>query len=203
MPVTHGNVRAFLDAAQQRYQLTSQDRLSQTFDQTFDLSVFDLFMAWEHGARVCAMDSLELLAPFNYLERNGITVWFSVPSVAAVLNKRDALTPGRMPTLRWSLFCGEALPRQLAEAWQAAAPNSTVENLYGPTELTIACSVHRWDPATSPQLCVHDNVPIGEVFPGCTRSSSTRTSCRCPTATPASCASPTRRPPRATGRHRS
>ncbi|WP_327070948.1 amino acid adenylation domain-containing protein [Kitasatospora sp. NBC_01250] len=166
VPVTHGNARAFLDAAQQRYRLTPQDRLSQTFDQTFDLSVFDLFMAWEHGARVCAMDSLELLAPFGYLERNGITVWFSVPSVAAVLNKRDALTPGRMPTLRWSLFCGEALPRQLAEAWQAAAPNSTVENLYGPTELTIACSVHRWDPATSPELCVHDNVPIGEVFPG-------------------------------------
>lgn len=165
VPVTHRNVRSFLTAAQQRYRLTPLDRLSQTFDQTFDLSVFDLFMAWEHGARVCAMDPLELLAPFNYLERNGITVWFSVPSVAAVLSKRSALTPARIPTLRWSLFCGEALPRHLAEAWQAMAPNSTLENLYGPTELTIACSAYRWDPATSPALCVHDNVPIGELFP--------------------------------------
>ncbi len=166
VPVTHGNVRAFLDAAQRRYGITPRDRLTQTFDQTFDLSVFDLFMAWEHGARVCVMDPLELLAPFKFLERNGITVWFSVPSVATVLNKRGALTPGRMPTLRWSLFCGEALPRQIAEVWQAAAPHSTVENLYGPTELTIACAVHRWDPATSPKLCVHDNVPIGDLFPG-------------------------------------
>jgi amino acid adenylation domain-containing protein len=166
VPVTHTNVRAFLDVNQDRYRLTPEDRLTQTFDQTFDLSVFDLFMAWENGARVCAMDPIELLAPFKYLERNGITVWFSVPSVAAVLRKRGVLLPGTMPTLRWSLFCGEALPRATAEAWQAAAPYSTVENLYGPTELTIACTVHRWDPVTSPAACVHDNVPIGRPYPG-------------------------------------
>ncbi|WP_129306940.1 amino acid adenylation domain-containing protein [Streptomyces sp. L2] len=166
VPVTHANARAFLDVNQDRYRLTPDDRLTQTFDQTFDLSVFDLFMAWENGAAVCAMDPIELLAPFRYLERNGVTVWFSVPSVAAVLRRRGVLGPGTMPTLRWSLFCGEALPRATAEAWQAAAPYSTVENLYGPTELTIACTVHRWDPVMSPDACVHDNVPIGRAYPG-------------------------------------
>ncbi|MFF9347264.1 amino acid adenylation domain-containing protein [Streptomyces sp. NPDC014734] len=166
VPVTHGNVRAFLDANRDRYRLTPDDRLTQTFDQTFDLSVFDLFMAWDNGARVCSMDPIELLAPFRYLERNGITVWFSVPSVAAVLRRRGVLRPGTMPTLRWSLFCGEALPRAIAEDWQAAAPHSTVENLYGPTELTIACTAYRWDPATGPAECVHDNVPIGRPYPG-------------------------------------
>lgn len=166
VPVTHGNVRAFLDSNQARYRLTPQDRLTQTFDQTFDLSVFDLFMAWENGARVCSMESIELLAPFKYLERNGITVWFSVPSLAAVLRKRGVLGPGTLPTLRWSLFCGEPLPRATAEAWQAAAPSSTVENLYGPTELTIACTAYRWDPRTSPAECVHDNVPIGQPYDG-------------------------------------
>ncbi len=166
VPVTHGNVRAFLDANQDRYRITPDDRFTQTFDQTFDLSVFDLFMAWENGARVCSMESIELLAPFGYLERNEITVWFSVPSVAAMLRKRGALRPATMPTLRWSLFCGEALPRATAEAWQAAAPGSVVENLYGPTELTIACTAHRWDPVTSPAACVHDNVPIGRPYPG-------------------------------------
>ncbi|ARF56596.1 amino acid adenylation domain-containing protein [Streptomyces gilvosporeus] len=166
VPVTHANVRSFLDTNQDRYRLTPDDGLTQIGDQTFDLSVFDLFMAWENGARVCATDPQELLAPLPYLERNGITVWFSVPTVAAVLRKRGVLTPGSMPTLRWSLFCGEALPRATAEAWQAAAPGSTVENLYGPTELTIACTVYRWDPRTSPAHCVHDNVPIGQPYPG-------------------------------------
>lgn len=165
VPITHSNVRAFLDVNQDRYGLTPDDRLTQIGDQTFDLSVFDLFMAWENGARVCAMDPTEVPAPFSYLERNGITVWFSVPSVAAMLRNRGVLTPGSMPTLRWSLFCGEALPRATAEAWQAAAPASTVENLYGPTELTIACTAYRWDPQTSPAQCVHDNVPIGQPYP--------------------------------------
>jgi acyl-CoA synthetase (AMP-forming)/AMP-acid ligase II len=72
------------------------------------------------------------------------------------------------PTLRWSLFCGEPLPRASAEAWQTAAPNSAVENLYGPTELTIACLVHRWDPKRSPESCVNDVVPIGIPFEGLT-----------------------------------
>ncbi|HEY5879266.1 MAG TPA: amino acid adenylation domain-containing protein [Nakamurella sp.] len=166
VPITHGNVRAFLDANQARYRLAPSDRLSQTFDQTFDLSVFDLFMAWDNGASVYSMDPIELLAPFRFLERNQISVWFSVPSVAALLLKRGVLKPGRMPTLRWSLFCGEVLPRTVAQAWQAAAPRSIVENLYGPTELTIACAAYRWDPRTSPASCERDVVPIGEIYQG-------------------------------------
>lgn len=166
VPITYGNVRAFLDHNLERYQLTPADRLSQTFDQTFDLSIFDLFMAWESGACVCSMEPIELLAPFRFLEQQQITVWFSVPSVAALLLKRGALIPGRMPGLRWSLFCGEALPRATAEAWQAAAPHAVLENLYGPTELTIACAAYRWHPEQSPQECVQDLVPIGEVYPG-------------------------------------
>jgi acyl-CoA synthetase (AMP-forming)/AMP-acid ligase II len=88
-----------------------------------------------------------------------------VPSVAHVLRKRGVLRSGTMPGLRWSLFCGETLPKATAQQWQAAAPNSVVENLYGPTELTIACTVHRWDPATSPDHCVYDSVPIGQPYP--------------------------------------
>jgi acyl-coenzyme A synthetase/AMP-(fatty) acid ligase len=49
---------------------------------------------------------------------------------------------------------------------QAAAPNSVVENLYGPTELTIACLAYRWDPDSSPARCVNELVPIGRPYPG-------------------------------------
>lgn len=166
VPITHGNTRAFLDTNHARYDFGPEDRFSQTFDQTFDLSVFDLFMAWESGARVCSMRAIELLAPFRYLEDQQITVWFSVPSAAGVLMKRGALRPDTMPTLRWSLFCGEGLPQATAEAWQAAAPRSTLENLYGPTELTIACAAYRWHPETSTSHCVNSLVPIGAVYPG-------------------------------------
>jgi acyl-coenzyme A synthetase/AMP-(fatty) acid ligase len=71
-----------------------------------------------------------------------------------------------MPTLRWSLFCGEPLVQRSAEAWQAAAPNSILENLYGPTELTIACFAHRWNASTSPAMCRNGIVPIGRPYEG-------------------------------------
>ena len=166
VPVTHRNIRSFLDTNLARYRFTPQDRLSQTFDQTFDLSMFDLFMAWESGASVCVVQPIELLAPARAVERLGISVWFSVPSVANRLLDQAALLPGSLPGLRWSLFCGEALPRATAEAWQAAAPGSVLENLYGPTELTVACAVYRWDDGHSPAQCVNGVVPIGRIYPG-------------------------------------
>ncbi|MGY8739002.1 MAG: AMP-binding protein, partial [bacterium] len=43
---------------------------------------------------------------------------------------------------------------------------STLENLYGPTELTIACTLYRWDPARSPGDCELGFVPIGDPYPG-------------------------------------
>ncbi|HLX83579.1 MAG TPA: amino acid adenylation domain-containing protein [Terriglobales bacterium] len=166
VPILHSNVRAFINWAMEHYQFGPDDRFSQAFDQTFDLSIFDLFVAWQAGACVYAMSPVDLLAPSRFINKNELTVWFSVPSVPAQMRKRDLLGPHTLPTLQWSLFCGEPLSRASAEAWQAAAPNSVVENLYGPTELTIACTVHRWDPRVSPALCAcaNDVVPIGRPF---------------------------------------
>ncbi|TXH77675.1 MAG: D-alanine--poly(phosphoribitol) ligase [Lysobacteraceae bacterium] len=164
VPISHRNARAFIDFNAERYALGPADRLSQTFDLTFDLSIFDLFMAWQAGAAVCVLQPIELLMPFRSIEQHGITTWFSVPSVATHLIRNGLLKPNSMPGLRWSLFCGEALPRGVAEAWQAAAPNSVLENLYGPTELTIACAAYRWDSVKSPSECAQDLVPIGHPY---------------------------------------
>lgn len=166
VPVTHGNVVSFMDVMSGRYGICAEDRFSQTFDQTFDLSVFDLFMAWSNGACVYSLSTIELLAPTKFINKHKLTVWFSVPSLPAQMIRRNTLTPNSMPTLRWSLFCGEPLPVRTAELWQQAAPQSTVENQYGPTELTIACFVHRWDPQTSARISQNSVVPIGRPYPG-------------------------------------
>jgi amino acid adenylation domain-containing protein len=166
VPVSHANVLHFLDVMGERYRLSAEDRLSQTFDQTFDLSVFDLFMAWECGASVHVPSPIDLVAPTSFVNRHELTVWFSVPSIPALMRKKNVLRADSLPTLRWSLFCGEALPRETAEEWQAAAASSIVENLYGPTELTIACFAYRWDPERSPAECVNELVPIGRPYAG-------------------------------------
>ena len=164
--VAHRNVNAFLKAMAERYEVTPDDRLSQTFELTFDLSVFDLFLAWECGARVCIPTHAQKMLPSKYIQESEITIWFSVPSTAVMMNKLRMLKPGLYPSLRWSLFCGEALPAEIVEQWLEAAPNSTAENLYGPTELTIACTLYRWDPERSKDECELGLVPIGDPYPG-------------------------------------
>jgi amino acid adenylation domain-containing protein len=164
--VTHANALHFLDVMSARYQLTPTDRCSQTFDHTFDLSVFDIFMTWRAGACLCVAQPVDLLAPVGFVRRHQLTLWFSVPSVAALCVKRGALLPDRMPSLRYSLFCGEPLPEAIAQAWHTAAPGSVIENLYGPTELTIACFVHRWAPSEPTSQMGNGIVQIGRPLPG-------------------------------------
>ena len=164
--VAHRNVTWFVDAMVERYAITERDRFSQTFDLTFDLSVFDIFCAWERGACVCVPTTSQKLFPGKYVRKQELTVWFSVPSTAVLMSRLRMLAPGRYPSLRLSLFCGEALPVEVADAFALAAPDSIVENLYGPTELTIACTLYRYDAERCRSVAAHGVVPIGEPYPG-------------------------------------
>jgi amino acid adenylation domain-containing protein len=163
--VAHRNVRHYIDFITDRFPISHEDRFSQTFDMTFDLSVADMFVAWERGACVCCPSEKILLNPGRFINDARLTIWFSVPSTAVFMKRLGALKAGTYPRLRVSLFCGEALPVEVANAWAEAAPNSIVENIYGPTELTIACTYYRWDPVRSPSESPYGVVPIGEPFP--------------------------------------
>jgi amino acid adenylation domain-containing protein len=166
VPVRHGNVDHYLRVVHERYGFTVADVFSQTFDLTFDLAMFDMFAAWGCGGELVCVQPKAFVALREFLTAHRVTVWFSSPSVISLARRLKQLTPGSMPTLRWSLFCGEPLMSHDAADWLAAASASTVENLYGPTELTISCSVHRWDPETSPDRCVNDIVSIGRMHEG-------------------------------------
>jgi amino acid adenylation domain-containing protein len=162
--VSHANVIHYVDYVTKRYGFTSNDRLSQTFDLTFDLSAHDLFVAWHNGACVCCPTQKQSIKPGGFVNDARLTVWFSVPSTAVFMRRLGVLKPGMYPELRLTLFCGEALPIETVREWAAAAPNSVIENIYGPTELTIACTAYRWDDTNSPGQCEQGVVPIGEPF---------------------------------------
>jgi len=164
--VAHRNVMSCIDYLADRFAVSERDVMSQMFDLTFDLSAFDMFVAWTRGACLCCASAKALINPATFIQDHGLTAWFSVPSTVAFMKRLGVLKPGRFPSLRLSLFCGEPLPVAAAQAWLEAAPNSTVENLYGPTELTIACTSYRWDPERSPSESELGIVPIGSPFPG-------------------------------------
>jgi len=162
--VSHANVLHYVDYVSKRYGFTSTDRISQTFDLTFDLSAHDMFVAWHNGACVCCPTQKQLIKPGAFVNDARLTVWFSVPSTAVFMRRLGVLKQGMYPQLRLSLFCGEALPVEIIRQWRLAAPNSVIENIYGPTELTIACTAYRWDDTNSPAECEQGLVPIGEPF---------------------------------------
>jgi D-alanine--poly(phosphoribitol) ligase subunit 1 len=161
VPITHGNVAAYLRAAAALSGIGYEDRLIQVVDLTFDLSVHDMFLTWCHGAALHSVPERASLLALRVAAEDRITGWMSVPSTAALAYQ--LLAPNMLPELRFTFFCGEALPTSLAAAWGAAAPNSAIYNLYGPTEATVAISGFR---VAGAGALAGGVVPIGEPFPG-------------------------------------
>ncbi|MHC3470941.1 amino acid adenylation domain-containing protein [Streptomyces sp. 7R007] len=166
VPIRHRNLRAYLADRAEHHEVGPGARLSQTFELTFDPSVFDLFVAWTAGATLVVPEPDEVLRPVEFVNARHLTHWFSVPSVISLARRFRALPAGGMPGLRHSVFAGEQLTLDQAAAWSAAAPNSRVDNLYGPTELTITCTGYRLpaDPRAWPDTS-NGTVPIGGPHP--------------------------------------
>ncbi|MFD7659627.1 AMP-binding protein [Actinosynnema sp. NPDC059797] len=165
VPITHANADHYFSILEQRYDFTPEDRFSQSFDLNFDCAMFDLFCAWGAGAQTHPVPGAAYRDLPGFLADRALTVWFSTPSAITLVRRMGGLSPNSMPGLRWSFFAGEALRAADAEDWLAAAPASTLENIYGPTELTVTITGHRWTSDT-PALCLNGLVPIGEVHEG-------------------------------------
>ncbi|HEX6842611.1 MAG TPA: amino acid adenylation domain-containing protein [Stellaceae bacterium] len=163
--VPSGAVHHYLSCVRARYPLTPDDRVAAPTDLSFDLSVNDMFLAWDSGASLHVVPAAQAMAPGKFIKERAMTAWLSVPSVIGMMRRVKMLRPASFPSLRYSLFCGEPLPLSAAQAWQEAAPNSIVDNLYGPTEATVACL---WEavgtaPPVTPERAI---IAIGRPFPG-------------------------------------
>ncbi|CAH9053429.1 Gramicidin S synthase 1 [Pseudoalteromonas sp. CIP111854] len=162
VPISWNNLDSYVTYMDQFLPLTPDDRVSQVFDPTFDLSIHDMFITWTQGACLYVLPETALFAPSKFIKQHELTIWFSVPSTASIMSKLGMLKKASYPSLRISLFCGEALPTALADNWHKAAYNSKIINLYGPTEATIACSHYEYNPSESTSEVY---VPIGTAFP--------------------------------------
>ncbi|MEH1016746.1 AMP-binding protein [Micromonospora sp. CPCC 206060] len=163
--IRHSSNRHYFSIIDDRYDFGPDDVFSQTFDLTFDCAMFDLFSAWGSGACVLPVPLRGLRTLPAFAAEHGLTVWFSAPSAIDVVRRTGGLASGALAGLRYSFFAGEPLRCVDADEWQRAAPDAAVENLYGPTELTITVSGHRWSEAST-QRSANGIVPIGPVHPG-------------------------------------
>lgn len=164
VPVSHRNVCSYINYLSKRYDLTTKDRFSQVSDLTFDASVHDMYLCWLVGATLYPIPKNVLMAPAKFIRENQLTTWFSIPSLLLFMKRFKMLKANAFPSIRYSLFGGESLPKNLAVAWQKAAPNSIVENQYGATEITIGLSHYRL-PNEEGKIQTHNGVvSLGEIF---------------------------------------
>jgi len=166
VPVSNQNLASYLDFMMKTYDFHPEDRFTQNFDLTFDLSVHDLFLAWSSGACLCVPQDSSSFAMASFIREKQPTVWFSVPSVVILMERMRLLKPAAFPTIRLSFFCGEAFHSLSAAAWRTAAPQSRLVNLYGPTEATIA--ITHYELLDKPELWKSELgiISIGRVFEG-------------------------------------
>jgi amino acid adenylation domain-containing protein len=158
-------VSCFLAAMAERYPLMPRDRVAQPCELSFDISVSNIFTAWNSGAAVYVVPAAQAMAPRDFLRTEAINAWFSTPSVAVFMEQMKMLKPAIFPDLRYTMFGGDGLPATTAEKWVKAAPNGSLENIYGPTEITVACTGVRY---TGPETVTPGRgiVAIGTPFTG-------------------------------------
>lgn len=142
--LSHRAVLTFVDWASDRFGIGPEDRLSNHAPWNFDLSTFDIYAALGAGASVTLIPEGLSMFPgrlADLIERSGITVWYSVPSVLTLLVTRGRLEHRDLLALRLVLFAGEVFPIRYLRELMLALPGPRYVNLYGPTETNV-CTFH-------------------------------------------------------------
>jgi amino acid adenylation domain-containing protein len=138
--LSHRAIGAFVKWSAREFQITSQDRIACPAPLGFDLSTFDIFnMALQGATCMIVPDSITWMPRFlvQWLSASRATCWYSVPSVLNGMLHQGKLAPEHCPDLRVVLFAGEVFAGPNVARLQAAVPQATCFNLYGPTETNV------------------------------------------------------------------
>lgn len=156
------NIFSFAQAIKKIWKLETNLKFSQFFELSFDPSMADIFICFLSGGELCIVPKNELFYPIDFINREKIDVWASVPSVGLILNKSEKLEKDIFPNLKILCFCGEPFPQNIANSILKSAPSAEIWNCYGPTEATIYVSGFRYTPGNYEYS--NNNLPIGEAF---------------------------------------
>lgn len=142
---THRSATSFVNWCGETFEPTAADRFSSHAPLHFDLSILDLYAPATAGAAIVLVGEAlgkepRDLAPF--IAERRITVWYSVPSILAMLAQYGHLEQHDYAALRTVLFAGEVFPVKHLRALTKLWPGRAYYNLYGPTETNV-CTFYR------------------------------------------------------------
>jgi len=132
---------------QDQFQATPDDVIAQRTSVCFDVSVWELFWALRHGAKISIIPTdvvKDAQRMHAHLVKEKVTVMHFVPSLFTVFVTSIHSLDSRVraiPSMRWIVTSGEALPAKTVNLWFDLFENAPpIANLYGPTEAAVDVS---------------------------------------------------------------
>lgn len=138
--LTHENAVSFVDWCSSIFEPTEHDRFSSHAPFHFDLSILDIYVSIKHGATLFLISEDLGKSPkelARFIAANGLTVWYSTPSILTLLMQFGTLEGHDASSLRLVLFAGEVFPVKHLREVQRRWPTPVYYNLYGPTETNV------------------------------------------------------------------
>lgn len=144
--ICHRSVIDYTDWVTETFDISSEDSFGNQAPFYFDNSILDIYSTLKTGA-TCFIIPKNLFAQpvllLEYLKEKRINTIFWVPSALIVVAKLKAFRNVDLKdTLKRVLFCGEVMPNKQLNTWRQYLPDCVYANLYGPTEITDACTYY-------------------------------------------------------------
>lgn len=163
--ICHRSVFDYIDWVADCFHITEKDSFGNQAPFYFDNSILDIYSCIKTGATCYIIPQSLFSQPvklLEYIREQAVNTIFWVPSALIVVARLRAFRNVDLSNvLKRVLFCGEVMPNKQLNVWRMYLPDALYANLYGPTEITDACTCYIIDRAFADD----EPLPIGHPMP--------------------------------------
>ena len=159
--LNHRSTIDFADWAFERLKLDGSEVMGSLAPIYFDAYTLEFCMMLAKGATMIIVPDTLAMFPVKLVEfivANPINYIFWVPTVMVNIANQDLLAKIKLDRLTKVFFIGEVFPTKHLNYWRRHLPPQTMfVNLYGPIEITVACTYYIADR----ELSDDEKLPVG------------------------------------------
>lgn len=161
--INNSNLLWFVKNCIQTFNFSKNERFILLPYLSFDLSVFPLWISLCTGSTLYYTTGSDIIYPINYIKKNKITVYCSVPSQINLITNVLIKNKTTLNSVKKSFFCGEPLKNSQVRLWKNFFQKSKIFNTYGPSETT--CFNTYYEIKKIKKSEVNDIASIGKPLP--------------------------------------
>jgi amino acid adenylation domain-containing protein len=158
--LNHRSTIDFADWAFERLGLDGSEVMGSLAPIYFDAYTLEFCLCLAKGATwVVVPEQLAMFPPklVEFVATQPINFIFWVPTVMVNIANLDLLAKTKLERLQKVLFIGEVFPTRHFNYWRRHLPGALFVNLYGPIEITVACTYYIGDR----ELPEEEKMPVG------------------------------------------